>query len=318
MAQLLAACVIVLGLISSACAQGFPSKTIRIIVPFTPGGSNDVVAREIATGLQARLNQTAIVENKPGGGGTIAYSFVAKSPPDGHTLLIAPASFTMGPHLSRNPVYNPVTDFAAVNLVADVPFAMVVPASLPVRTVKEFVELAKKSPSKLSFGSVGVGTPQHLGGELFKMHAGVDLIHIPFRGATAVLPDLVAGRIDMFIGAINSLLPLLQEGRLRALAAASLKRIASLPDLPTLSETFGGFEVSSGVGLVAAAGTPPDIVATLNREITAIIADPGFHQRMTAIGVDVVGTTPAAYATILRDDYEKWGKVIAAAGIKPE
>ena len=318
MAQLLAACVIVLGLISSACAQGFPSKTIRIIVPFTPGGSNDVVAREIATGLQARLNQTAIVENKPGGGGTIAYSFVAKSPPDGHTLLIAPASFTMGPHLSRNPVYNPVADFAAVNLVADVPFAMVVPASLPVRTVKDFVELAKKSPNKLSFGSVGVGTPQHLGGELFKMHAGVDLIHIPFRGATAVLPDLVAGRIDMFIGAINSLLPLLQEGRLRALAAASLKRIASLPDLPTLSETFLGFEVGSGVGLVAAAGTPPDIVATLNREIAAIIADPGFHQRMTAIGVDVVGTTPAAYATILRDDYEKWGKVIAAAGIKPE
>ena len=223
MKQLLAACVIVLGLISSACAQGFPSKTIRIIVPFTPGGSNDVVAREIATGLQARLNQTAIVENKPGGGGTIAYSFVAKSPPDGHTLLIAPASFTMGPHLSRNPVYNPVTDFAAIDLVVDVPFAMVVPASLPVRTVKEFVELAKKSPSKLSFGSVGVGTPQHLGGELFKMHAGVDLIHIPFRGATAVLPDLVAGRIDMFIGAINSLLPLLQEGRLRALAAASLQ-----------------------------------------------------------------------------------------------
>ena len=150
------------------------------------------------------------------------------------------------------------------------------------------------------------------------MHAGVDLIHVPFRGATAVLPDLVAGRIDMFIGAINSLLPLLQDGKLRALAAASLKRIASLPDVPALSETFPGFEVSSGVGLVAAAGTPPDIVATLNREITAIIADPGFHQRMTAIGVDVVGTTPAAYARILRDDYEKWGKVIAAAGIKPE
>ena len=318
MAQLLATCVIVLAFISSAFAQGFPSKTIRIIVPFTPGGSNDVVAREIATGLQARLNQTAIVENKPGGGGTIAYSFVAKSPPDGHTLLIAPASFTMGPHLSRNPVYNPVMDFASVNLVADVPFAMVVPASLPVRTVREFVELAKKSPSKLSFGSVGVGTPQHLGGELFKMHAGVDLIHVPFRGATVVIPDLLAGRIDMFIGAINSLLPLLQEGRLRALAAASLKRIASLPDLPTLSETFAGFEVGSGVGLVAAAGTPPDIVATLNREIAAIIAVPGFHQRMAAIGVDVVGTTPAAYAKFISDDYAKWGKVVAAAGIKPE
>jgi tripartite-type tricarboxylate transporter receptor subunit TctC len=196
---------------------------------------------------------------------------------------------------------------------------MVVPAALPVRTVREFIDLAKTSPNKLTFGSVGVGTPQHLAGELFKMHAGVDLIHVPFRGATAVIPDLLAGRIDMFIGAINSLLPLIQEGKLRAIAATSLKRIASLPDVPTMSEAaFEGFEVGSGVGLVAAAGTPPPIIETLNREIAAIIADPGFHQRMAAIGVDVVGTTPAAYAKILKDDYEKWGKVVAAARIKPE
>src|SRR5207249_4326491 len=147
MKKLFAACVIsAVAFISAVNAQDFPGKMIRIIVPFTPGGSNDVVAREIATGLQARLNQTAIVENKPGGGGTIAYSFVAKSPPDGHTLLIAPASFTMGPHLSRNPVYNPVTDFAAINLVADVPFAMVVPASLPVRTVKELSSWRRNHP----------------------------------------------------------------------------------------------------------------------------------------------------------------------------
>jgi tripartite-type tricarboxylate transporter receptor subunit TctC len=319
MGQLLAACLIALVFVSSACAQGFPSRMIRIIVPFTPGGSNDVVAREIASGLQARLNQTAIVENKPGGGGTIAYSYVAKSPPDGHTMLIAPASFTIGPHLSRNPVYNPVTDFAAIDLVADVPFVIVVPAGLPVLSVKDFIELAKKSPQKLSFGSVGVGTPQHLGGELFKMQAGVDLIHVPFRGATVVIPDLLAGRIDMFIGAINSLLPLIQEGKLRAIAAAGRKRIASLPDIPTLSEVaLPGFEVGSGVGLVAAAGTPPDIIETLNREITSTIAEPGFHQRMAAIGVDVVGTTPAAYAKIISDDYAKWGKAIAAAGIKPE
>src|SRR5262244_3855079 len=304
----------------AASAEGrFPNKLIRIIVPFTPGGSNDVVAREIATGLQARLNQTAVVENKPGGGGTIAYSYVAKAPPDGHLLLIAPASFTMGPHLSRNPVYNPVTEFAAINLVADVPFVMVVPAALPVRTVREFIDLAKTSPNKLTFGSVGVGTPQHLAGELFKMHAGVDLIHVPFRGATAVIPDLLAGRIDMFIGAINSLLPLIREGGLRALAATSRKRIASLPDVPTMAESgFPGFEVSSGVGLVAPAHTPPAIIDTLNREITKIIATPGFHERMTAIGVDVVGTTPAEFARIISDDYEKWGKVIAAAGIKPE
>ena len=303
----------------SGSAVGFPNKTLRIIVPFTPGGSNDVVAREIAAGLQASLNQTAVVENKPGGGGNIAYAYVAKSPPDGHVMLIAPASFTMGPHLSRNPVYNPVTDFAAINLVADVPFVMVVPASLPVRTVQEFIALARSSPNRLSFGSVGVGTPQHLGGELFKMRAGVDLVHVPFRGATAVLPDLLAGRIDMFIGAVNSLLPLIRDGSLRAIAATSLKRIASLPDVPTLAEAaFPGFEVGSGVGLVAPAGTPPDVVETLNREIASIIATPGFHQRMAAIGVDVVGTTPAAYAKFISDDYAKWGKVVAAAGIKPE
>ena len=319
MAQLLALCAIAVALMSSAGAQDFPSRMIRIIVPFTPGGSNDVVAREVATGLQARLNATAIVENKPGGGGTIAYSYVAKSPPDGHVMLIAPASFTIGPHLSRNPPYNPIKDFAPINLVAEVPFVMVVPATLPVLTVPEFIALAKNSPKKLTFGSVGAGTPQHLGGELFKMHAGVDLIHVPFRGATAVLPDLVAGRIDMFIGAINSLLPLIREGKLRALAAASLRRIASLPEVPTLSEAaFPGFEVGSGVGLVAAAGTPPVIIETLHRTIASIIAEPGFHQRMAAISVEVVGTTPASYAKIISDDYAKWGKVIAAAGIQPE
>ncbi len=305
---------------SSAGAQGFPSQTIKIIVPFTPGGSNDVVAREIAAGLQARLKQTAVVENRPGGGGTIAYQFVAKSPPDGHTLMIAPASFTMGPHLSRKPVYNPVKEFAAINLVADVPFVMVVPASLPVNSVQEFIALAKTSPGKLTYGSVGQGTPQHLGGELFKMSAGVDLIHVPFRGATMVIPDLLAGRIDMFIGAINSLLELINDGKLKTLALTSgTKRLASLPNVPTMAEVgLPDVQVGSGVGLVAPAGTPPEIIATLNREIAAIIADKGFHERMAKIGVDVVGTTAAAYATMLRDDYEKWGKVVKAAKIEPQ
>jgi tripartite-type tricarboxylate transporter receptor subunit TctC len=320
MTRLLAACAIAAAVLAlPAGAQTFPDKLIRIIVPFTPGGANDVVAREIATGLQARFNQSAVVENKPGGGGTIGYSYVAKSPPDGHVMLVAPASFTMGPHLSRNPLYNPVTDFAAINLVADVPFVMVVPSSLPARTVQEFIVLAKNSPSKLTFGSVGIGTPQHLGGELFKLHAGVDLIHVPFRGATAAIPDLLAGRVDMFIGAINSLLPLIREGKLTALAAAGSTRIAALPDVPTMSEAaFPGFEVGSGVGLVAPGGTPPGIVDTLNRAIADTIATPGFRDRMAAIGVDVVGTTPAAYAKIISDDYAKWGKVVAAAGLKPE
>ena len=320
MTKLLGTLVLAAALLASpASAQTFPNKLIRVIVPFTPGGSNDVIAREIAAGLQTRLNQTAMVENKPGGGGTIAYSFVAKSPPDGHLLMIAPASFTMGPHLSKNPIYNPLTEFAPINLVADVPFLMVVPASLPAKSVKEFVELAKKSPDKLTFGSVGVGTPQHMGAELFKMNAGIDLVHVPFRGATAAIPDLIAGRIDMFIGALNSLLPLIQEGKLRALAITARKRIASLPDVPTMAEAgFPGVEVNSAVGLVTAAGTPPEIVETLNREIGTIVTTPEFHQRMAAIGVDVLGTSAAEYAAMLKDDYAKWAKVVQAAGIRPE
>ena len=324
MKKLLALCAVAATLVASidvpsAAAQGFPNQTIKIIVPFTPGGSNDVVAREIANGLQTRLKQTAVVENRPGGGGTIAYQFVAKSPPDGHTMMIAPASFTMGPHLSKKQLYHPVKEFAAINLVADVPFVMVVPASLPVKSVQEFVALAKKSPNKLTFGSVGQGTPQHLGGELFKMAAGVDLIHVPFRGATVVLPDLIAGRIDMFIGAVNSLLELIADGKLKALATSGNKRIASLPDVPTMAEVgLPDVQVGSGVGLVAPAGTPPAVIETLNREIAAIIADKGFHERMAKIGVDVVGTTAADYAKFLADDYVKWGKVVAAAKIEPQ
>jgi tripartite-type tricarboxylate transporter receptor subunit TctC len=320
------ALVIGLGLVASVVAgmttvhsQGFPNKLIRIIVPFTPGGSNDVVGREIASGLQDRFNQTAVVDNKPGGGGTIAYQFVAKSAPDGYTLMIAPASFTMGPHLSRNPVYNPIKEFAPVILVADVPFVLVVPSSLPVHSLKELIALAKTSQNKLSFGSVGVGTPQHLGGELFKISAGIDMVHVPFRGATAAIPDLLAGRIDVFIGAINSLLPLIKEGKLRAIAMAGKTRVPSLPDVPTIAElAFPDYELGSAVGLVAPAGTPPDVVATLNREVGKIIATPGFRERMQKIGLDVVGSTPAAYAKFLSDDYNKWAKVVEAAGLKPQ
>lgn len=319
MKRLLAACAIAVASVTSVYAQGFPNQTIKIIVPFTPGGSNDVVAREIATGLQTRLKQVTVVENRPGGGGTIAYQFVAKAPPDGHTMLIAPASFTMGPHLSKKQLYHPVKEFTAVNLVADVPFVMVVPASLPVNSVQDFIALAKKSPNKLTFGSVGQGTPQHLAGELFKMSAGVDLIHVPFRGATVVLPDLIAGRIDMFIGAINSLLELINDGKLKALATSSSKRVLSLPNVPTMAEVgLPDVVVGSGVGLVAPAGTPPEIIATLNREIAAIIADPGFHERMSKIGVDVVGTTAEAYGKFLVEDYAKWAKVVKAAGIEPQ
>ena len=320
MTRRLAACAFIVAALTSAVhAQGFPDRLIRIVVPFTPGGSNDIVARELANGFQERFKQNAVVENRPGGGGSIAYAGIAKSPPDGYTLLIAPVSFTMTPHLARTPTFDPINDYAPINLVVDVPFVMVVPAELPVRTVKEFVELARNSPSRLSYASVGVGTPQHLGAELFKLQGKIDMVHVPFRGAIAAIPDVLAGRVHIFIGAINSLLPLIREGKLRALAAAGASRIAALPDVPTMAEAgFPGVEVGSGVGLVAPAGTPPEVIDTLHRATADIIATPGFKDRMTAIGVDTVGTTPQEYARIIREEYAKWGKVVEAAGIKPE
>ncbi len=317
--RLIACAFMIAALTSAVHAQGFPDRLIRIVVPFTPGGSNDIVARELAAGFQERFKQNAVVENRPGGGGAIAYTGIAKSSPDGYTLLIAPVSFTMTPHLTKTPTFDPINDFAPINLVADVPFVMVVPASLPAHTVKEFVELARNSPSKLSYASVGVGTPQHLGAELFKLQAKIDMVHVPFRGAIAAIPDVLAGRVHIFIGAINSLLPLIREGKLRALASAGASRIAALPDVPTMAEAgFPGVEVGSGVGLVAPAGTPPDVIDTLHRATAGIIATPGFKERMTAIGVDTVGTTPQEYARIVREEYVKWGKVVEAAGIKPE
>ena len=318
--RLLAACAFTIAALTAAVhAQGFPDRLIRIVVPFTPGGSNDIVARELAAGFQERFKQNAVVENRAGGGGAIAYAGIAKSPPDGYTLLIAPVSFTMTPHLTRTPTFDPINDYAPINLVADVPFVMVVPAELPARTVKEFVELAKSSPNKLSYASVGAGTPQHLGAELFKLRAQIDMVHVPFRGAIAAIPDVLAGRVHVFIGAINSLLPLIREGKLRALASAGASRIVALPDVPTMAEAgFPGVEVGSGVGLVAPAGTPPDVIDTLHRATADIIAAPGFKERMTAIGVDTVGTTPQEYARIIREEYAKWGKVVETAGIKPE
>jgi tripartite-type tricarboxylate transporter receptor subunit TctC len=225
----------------------------------------------------------------------------------------------MAPHLTRTPAFDPIHDYSPINLVADVPFVMVVPASLPVRTVKEFVAFAKNSTDRLSYASVGPGTPQHLGAELFKLRAGIEMVHVPFRGAIAAIPDVLAGRVHVFIGAINSLLPLIQEGKLRALASAGASRIAALPDVPTMAEAgFPGVEVGSGVGLVAPAGTPPDVIDTLYRATADIIAAPGFKERMTAIGVDTVGSSPQDYARILHEEYAKWGKVVQAAGIKPE
>ena len=287
-------------------------------MPFTPGGSNDVVARELAAGFQARWGQSAVVENRPGGGGAIAYSQVAKSPPDGHLLLIAPVSFTMIPHLSRNAGFDPLTDYAPINMVADVPFVMVVPPTVPARTVKEFIALAKTQP-----GQDGL----RLGRRRYTAALGRRAVQDArrYRSDPCAVPGChrrypgCDGRAGPHVHRRDQLAAAIDQGRQAARAGRGwAKRIPALPDVPTWPRRFAGFEVGSGVGLVAPAGTPAPIIDTLYRATAEIIATPGFHQRMAAIGVDVVGMTPAQYAKIIRDDYEKWGKVVQAAGIKPE
>ena len=269
MRTLLAACAIATAFISGAVAQNYPNQTIRIIVPFPPSGSNDVLAREVANGLQDRLKQPVIVENRPGGGGSIAYNYVAKAKPDGYTLMVAPASFTIGPNLVANPTYHPVNDFAAINMMAQVPFVMVVPARVKASSVKEFIALAKSAPKPLSFASSGPGTPHHLSAELFKMNAGLEMVHVPYKGALSVMPDLLAGRVDMFIGAINSLLPPIEQKQRPAPGHCGQQARALAAGLPTMSEVaFKDFIVESPIGLVAPDGTPKDVIERLNREVS--------------------------------------------------
>ena len=303
----------------SSPAVGFPSKTSRIIVPFTPGGSNDVVAREIATGLQARLNQTAVVENKPGGGGNIAYSYVAKSPPDGHIMLIAPASFTMRPASVAQSGLQSGHRFRADQSGRRRTVRHGRAGSLPVRTVKDFIALAKNSPDKLTFGSVGVGTPQHLGGELFKMHAGVDLdsCAVPRRHGG---PAGSAGRAHRHVHRRHQFAAAADPGRQAARARRDQPQahrlVAGRSDAwpRRLSRRRGRLGGRAGGAGRHAARHRRDAQPRDRKHHR----QPGFHQRMAAIGVDVVGTTPAAYAKFISDDYAKWGKVVAAAGIKPE
>lgn len=304
---------------NAAAAETYPSKPIRLILPFTTGGATDVMARALGEKLRTRLGQPIIVENKPGAGTMLASQYVAKSPADGYTLLMAASSLGIAPAIYSKVDYDPIKDFTPVTLVASVVHVLEVNASLPVKSVKELVDYLKANPDKLSYGSTGSGTSTHLEAELFKSMAGVKMTHIPYKGSSPALTDLVGGQIEVMFDAYASSGPFIKQGKLRALAVTTAKRSATAPDLPTVAESgLPGYEAMPWLGLVAPAGTPAPIVARLHREVGEVLKDPEIRARFKDLGLDIVGNTPEEFAHFIRQDVAKWARVVKESGAKAD
>jgi tripartite-type tricarboxylate transporter receptor subunit TctC len=301
------------------CAQGFPERPIRIVVPLTPGGSPDTIARAVALGLQNVWSQPVVVENRPGASQNIGADLVAKSAPDGYTWLLAPDNvFSVNPHLGKPP-FDPLADFAPVTEVARIQFLLVVPPSVPVSSVEELIAYAKARPGELNFGSSGNGSPQHLGATLFQMLTGTRMNHVPYKGAAPAVADLLPGRIQVWIGAANTLLPHIKDGKLRLLGSTAPARFPNLGDVPTIAEAgVPGYALDPWLGLFMPAKVPPDIVSKVHREVVGILSDPALRSRLGAQGIDLVTSSPGEFARFIREDNAKWGKLIREANIHGE
>ena len=304
---------------SFAAPAQYPSQTVRVVVGFPPGGTTDVIGRLVAQGLSERLGRPFVVENRPGASGSIGASGVAKAAPDGHTLLLVPSTQGTNSFLYASLPYDTERDFAPVSLIGTTPYLFVVHPSLPVQNFRELIALLKKNPGKYQYASTSPGTAQHLGAELVKRMAGVDMEHIPYKGTGAVMPDLLSGRVPMMFENVAVMTPHVKKGILRALAVSSSKRTPLLPEVPTVSETGMGlesFEVLGWFGLYAPAGTPADIVLRLNAEVNALVVQPATVQKFAELGAESLGGTPEALGAFLRSEQDKWSRIIRELGIK--
>ena len=316
-----AALILAAALAASAAHAGvYPSKPIRFVVAFPPGGGTDIIARSIAQKLAERLAQQVLVDNRPGAGGNIGTDIVAKSAPDGYTLLMGSAGpLAINASLFAAMPFDPVRDLAPVTLAASTPNVLVVQPSLKATTVTELISLAKAHPGEINFASSGHGTPAHLAGELFNSMAGVKLVHVPYKGATPALADLLGGQVQLMFSTMPPALPHVKDGKLRALAVTSAKRSPATPDLPTVDEAaLPGFEANTWHGVVVPAGTPASIVAKLNREIVAILHLPEIVERLSSQGAEPVGSTPEEFAAYIRSETTKWAKVVRESGARAE
>ena len=302
-----------------AAAQNWPQRVVRIIVPFVPGGGTDAIGRILATGLSKSAGYQIVIENKGGGSTNIGTEAVAHAAPDGYTILFCSLPFAINRFLFTTLGYDSFADFAPVTLLATYPDLMAVPTTSPARSVAEFIAYAKANGGKTTFASSGTGTSPHLAGELFKRRAGIEMIHIPYRGAGPAITDVIGRRVDVTFNTFGATLSLVREGQLRGLAVTSAKRFTAAPDLPTIAETaLPGFDVTAWYALFVPAQTPPDIVHKLNADAVAVLAEPAIRDKMEQIGVAVVGSTPEELARHLKAETELWGPVIKAANIRSE
>jgi tripartite-type tricarboxylate transporter receptor subunit TctC len=301
-----------------AKAQSYPSRPVRLIVTTAAGGSPDIIARLIGQWLSERLGQPVIVDNRPGAGGNIGTEIGVRAPPDGYTLLMALSLNAINAAVYEKLPFNFIRDTAPVASIASIPLIMEVNPSVPVKTVPEFIAYAKANPGKINMASGGSGTPAHVAGELFKMMAGINMVHVPYRGEGLALPDLISGQLQAMFGVMPASLGYIKAGKLRALAVTTAKRQELLPDVPTVGEFLPGYEARGWYGIVVPKATPVNIIEKLNQEINAALADPTMKTRLTDLGCAVFAGSPADFGKFIAEETEKWAKVVKFAGIKPE
>jgi tripartite-type tricarboxylate transporter receptor subunit TctC len=297
-----------------AWAQSYPTRPVRLIVGYPPGGAPDILARLIGQWLSERLGQQFIVDNRPGAGSNIGTEIVAKAPPDGYTLLNAVSTNAVNATLYDHLNFNFLRDFAPIGIIGTLPFAMVVYPSFPAKTIAEFIAYAKANPGKINMASQGIGTTPHVCGEMLKMMAGIDLVHVPYRGN--LMPDLLAGQVHLYFSAMPQAIAFIKDGRLRALGVTTVTRSDALPEVPAIGEFVPGYEGVGWGGLCSPKGTPTEVVDKLNAEIGAGVADPNMKARLNDLGVAPMRMTPAEFGKFIADETEKWAKVIRFANIK--
>lgn len=305
--------------VTAAVADSYPSRPVTVVVPYSVGGTTDIVARLVGTQIGNNLGAPLVIDNKAGGAGAIGWGTVARAAPDGYTLLTTEMSMTVAPALQQSLPFDPKKGFAEITIAASAPHVLVINPTVPAKNLQEFIAYAKSHPGKLNYGSGGNGTNTHLGGELFKKEAGVNLAHIPYKGAGAVLTDLMAGQVQALVTSLPTALPHIKSGKLRALVVTSAQRSPLLPDVPSAPEAgLPKFLMDFWVGFAAPAGTPPAVIEKLNKAMVAAVNSDEGRKRLADQGLVPVGSTPAAAAKLVQDETLRWGAVIKAAGIKAE
>ena len=303
----------------TAHAQGYPTKPVTIVVPFSPGGATDIMSRMLAERLNKRLGQPVIVENKPGAGTMIASEYVAKAAPDGHTVLMAASSLGIAPALYSKVNYDPIKDFMPVSLVASVVHVLEVHPSVPAKNVAELIAWLKANPAKANYGSVGAGTSTHLESELFNTMAGVKMEHVPYKGSAPALMDLVGGNLQVMFDAWASSGPFVKDGKVRLLAVTTAQRSKLLPDVPTVAESgLPGYEAMPWLGFVAPAGTPAAAVKRFHTELMEVLKEPAVQEKFRSLGLDIIGNTPQEFGEFLKKDIVKWAKVVKDSGARAD